>query len=151
MAGRIGLNGENISIQLYLFTLRLYRQPKDKGIKYRSQLVERNDETMFVKDAAKPLVSVVAGVQRKTLAVGEHTLMSKFVLEAGSELPLHKHPHEQIGFLVSGKLILTIGDEACSLEPGDSWAVPGGVEHKAEVLERAEAIEVFYPVRQDYL
>jgi len=82
---------------------------------------------MFVKDAAKPLVSVVAGVQRKTLAVGEHTLMSKFVLEAGSELPLHKHLHEQIGFLVSGKLILTIGEESCSMEPGDSWAVPGGV------------------------
>ena len=39
----------------------------------------------------------------------------------------------------------------CSLEPGDRLAVPGGVEHKAEVLERAEAIEVFYPVRQDYL
>lgn len=106
---------------------------------------------MFVKDAAKPLVSVVAGVQRKTLAVGENTLMSKFVLEAGAELPLHKHPHEQIGFLVSGKIVLTIGDASCSLEPGDSWAVPGGVEHKAEVLERAEAIEVFYPVRQDYL
>ena len=53
---------------------------------------------MFVKDAAKPLVSVVAGVQRKTLAVGEHTLMSKFVLEAGSELPLHKHPMSKSAF-----------------------------------------------------
>ncbi len=106
---------------------------------------------MFVKDATKPLLSVVAGVERKTLAVGENTLMSKFVLEKGSELPLHKHPHEQIGYLVSGKIILTIGADSCSLDPGDSWAVPGGVEHKAEVLERAEAIEVFYPVRQDYL
>ena len=106
---------------------------------------------MFAKDAATPLKALVSGVQRKTLAVGEHTLMSKFVLEAGSELPLHQHPHEQIGFLVSGKIVLTIGEEACSLEPGDSWAVPGGTEHKAEVLEQAEVIEVFYPVRQDYL
>jgi len=106
---------------------------------------------MFVKDSAKPLLAVVKGVQRKTLAVGEKTLMSKFVLESGSELPLHKHPHEQIGFLVSGRLILTIGGESSELEPGDSWAVPGDVEHGAKVLERAEAIEVFYPVRQDYL
>lgn len=106
---------------------------------------------MFVKDSTKPLISVVPGVQRKTLAVGENTLMTKFVLEAGSELPLHQHPHEQIGFLVSGRLILTIGDEACELEPGDSWAVPGNVAHCAKVIERAEAIEVFYPVRQDYL
>ncbi len=106
---------------------------------------------MFVKDSTKPLLAVVPGVQRKTLAVGENTLMSKFVLEAGSELPLHQHPHEQIGFLVSGRLILTIGDESCELEPGDSWAVPGNVVHCAKVIESAEAIEVFSPVRQDYL
>lgn len=106
---------------------------------------------MFVKDASKPLLRVVSGVQRKTLAVGEHCLMTKFVLEAGSELPSHKHPHEQVGFLVSGRLILTIGDESCEMLPGDSWAVPGDVEHCAKVIETAEAIEVFYPVRQDYL
>jgi quercetin dioxygenase-like cupin family protein len=106
---------------------------------------------MFVKDASKPLLTVVSGVQRKTLAVGEHCLMTKFVLEAGSELPSHKHPHEQVGFLVSGRLILTIGDESCEMLPGDSWAVPGDVAHCAKVIEKAEAIEVFYPVRQDYL
>lgn len=106
---------------------------------------------MFVKDSAKQLLDVVTGVKRKTLAVGENTLMSKFVLEAGSELPLHKHPHEQIGYLVSGRIILTIGEESCDLQAGDSWAVPGGIEHKAQVIESAEAIEVFFPVRQDYL
>lgn len=107
--------------------------------------------SMFVKDSEKQLLSVVPGVQRKTLAVGANTLMTKFVLAAGSELPMHKHPHEQIGFLVSGRLILTIGDESCELLPGDSWAVPGDVEHCAKVIELSEAIEVFYPVRQDYL
>ena len=106
---------------------------------------------MFVKNQEKPLLTIVPGIQRKTLAVGTHTLMTEFVLEAGAELPAHKHPHEQIGFLVSGRLILTIGDESCEMAPGDSWAVPGDVEHSAKVVERAEAIEVFYPVRQDYL
>ena len=106
---------------------------------------------MFVKNQEKPLITIVSGIQRKTLAVGAHTLMTEFVLEAGAELPAHKHPHEQIGFLVSGRLILTIGDESCEMAPGDSWAVPGDVEHSAKVVERAEAIEVFYPVRQDYL
>ena len=106
---------------------------------------------MFVKDSEKKLLSVVPGVQRKTLAVGANTLMTKFVLAAGSELPMHKHPHEQIGFLVSGRLVLSIGDESCDLLPGDSWAVPGDVEHCAKVIEDSEAIEVFFPVRQDYL
>jgi quercetin dioxygenase-like cupin family protein len=105
---------------------------------------------MFVKNQEKPLLTIVPGIQRKTLAVGAHTLMTEFVLEAGAELPAHKHPHEQIGFLVSGCLILTIGGESCEMNPGDSWAVPGDVEHSAKVVERAEAIEVFYPVRQDY-
>ena len=106
---------------------------------------------MFVKNQEKPLMTIVPGIQRKTHAVGAHTLMTEFVLEAGAALPAHKHPHEQIGFLVSGRLILAIGGESCEMNPGDSWAVPGDVEHSAKVVERAEAIEVFYPVRQDYL
>ena len=106
---------------------------------------------MFVKNREKPLLAIVPGIQRKTLAVGDHSLMTEFILEAGAELPAHKHPHEQIGFLVSGCLILTIGGESCEMRPGDSWAVPGDVEHSAKVIERAEAIEVFHPVRQDYL
>lgn len=106
---------------------------------------------MFVKDSAKPLLPIVPGVKRKTLAVGEHSLMTKFVLESGSELPVHKHPHEQVGYLISGRLILTVGGDSCEMEPGDSWAIPGDVEHGAQVIELAEAIEVFYPVRLDYL
>ena len=106
---------------------------------------------MFIKDSEKQLLSIVPGVQRKTLAVGVNTLMAKFVLAAGSELPMHKHSNEQIGFLVSGRLILTIGEESCELSAGDSWAVPSDVEHGAKVLETAEALEIFYPVRQDYL
>ena len=57
---------------------------------------------MFVKNQEKTLLAIVPGIQRKTLAVGDHTLMTEFILEAGAELPAHKHPHEQIGFLVSG-------------------------------------------------
>ena len=53
---------------------------------------------MFVKNREKPLLAIVPGIQRKTLAVGDHTLMTEFILEAGAELPAHKHPHEQIGF-----------------------------------------------------
>ena len=106
---------------------------------------------MFIKDASKSSISVVAGVRRKTLAFGEKGLMSKFYLEKGSTLPKHQHPHEQIGYLVSGELILHIGAESENLKPGDSWAVPGGAEHWAEVVETAEAIEVFVPVREDYL
>jgi len=48
-------------------------------------------------------------------------------------------------------LRLTIGDETFDTLPGDSWSIPGDVEHGAAVLADAVAIEVFSPVREDYL
>lgn len=129
---------------------RLSRRQKEQLIQ-KKQKEEKESGTMFVRDASKQSIPVVAGVRRKTLAFGEKGLMSKFYLEKGGTLPKHQHPHEQIGYLVSGEIILHIGAEAANLKPGDSWAVPGGTEHWAEVVETAEAIEVFVPVREDYL
>jgi quercetin dioxygenase-like cupin family protein len=42
-----------------------------------------------------------------------------------------------------------IGIEQCEAQVGDSWCIPGGVEHGAEILEDSVAIEVFSPVRDD--
>lgn len=106
---------------------------------------------MFVRDSEKPFLTVLPGIQRKTLAVGEHSLVTRFSMESGSKLPEHKHPHEQVGVLLSGRLILNVGGEVCELKAGDSWAIPSDVEHSAAILEQAEAIEVFFPVRQEYL
>ena len=77
--------------------------------------------------------------------------MTEFCLAKGSTLPAHAHPHEQIGYLVKGRVRLMIGAEEFQAEPGDSWCIPGGVEHGAQILEDSVAIEVFSPVRKDYL
>jgi quercetin dioxygenase-like cupin family protein len=91
------------------------------------------------------------GIDRRTLVHGPATLMTEFRMRRGAVLPRHAHPHEQTGYLVRGRLRLTVGTDVCVAEPGASWTVPGGVEHGAEVLEDALAIEVFSPVREDYL
>lgn len=77
--------------------------------------------------------------------------MTEFLLQKGAILPEHSHPYEQTGYLVKGKLRLYIGDESKELVPGDSWNIAKDVLHKAEVLEDSVAIEVFSPVREDYL
>jgi len=77
--------------------------------------------------------------------------MVEFRLKKDSLLPRHSHPHEQTGHLVSGHLRLYIGGEAHDVLPGDSWCIPGGVEHGADALEDTVAVEVFSPVRVDYL
>ena len=91
------------------------------------------------------------GIQQKTLAYGEKTLMVEFRIQKGAVLPTHKHPHEQTGCLVSGRLELTIGEETCLQKPGDSWCIPGDTQHGATAIEDSVAVEVFSPVREDYL
>ena len=87
----------------------------------------------------------------KTLVYGEKTLFTEFRMERNGQLPRHSHVHEQTGYLVKGKVKLTIGHETFEAEPGDSWCIPGNVEHGAEILEESVAIEVFSPVREEYL
>jgi len=75
---------------------------------------------MFYKREMKGYLSAIEGVKQKTLVYGDKTLMTEFVLEEGSDLPIHSHPHEQTGYLVSGKLKMFIGEEIFTVEPGDS-------------------------------
>ena len=106
---------------------------------------------MFKKNSENGYDSVIPGIEQKTLVHGERTLMTKFLLKKGSLLPRHSHPHEQTGYLVSGNIRLFIGAEEYEVMPGDSWCIPGAVEHNAEVIEDSVAIEIFSPVRRDYL
>jgi len=106
---------------------------------------------MFNKSDAKGYKSPIERITMKTLVYGKKTLLAEFKLEKGAILPRHKHPHEQTGYLVSGRMDLTIGGETHRVEPGDSWSVPGDVEHNAVAHENSVAVEVFSPVRQDYI
>ncbi len=96
-------------------------------------------------------LDILEKVRRKTLVHGEKTLMTEFRLEKGAVLPAHSHPHEQTGYLVSGALDLTIGAETHRVEPGGSWCIPGNVEHSAVAKDNSVAIEVFSPLRDDYI
>lgn len=106
---------------------------------------------MFNKRSNTGYKQAVEGISLKTLAYGTKTLLAEFRLERGAQLPRHAHPHEQTGYLVSGRIRLSIGEDTFDVEPGDSWCIPGNLEHGAEVLENAVAVEAFSPVREDYL
>ena len=95
--------------------------------------------------------TVAPGIRMRTLCFGSSTLMTEFRLLHDHVLPMHAHPHEQTGYLVSGHIVLTIGGETHDAVPGDSWCIGGGVEHGAEVLQDSVAVEVFSPLREDYL
>ena len=106
---------------------------------------------MFRKSCTEGYAPVLPGIELKTLVHGEKTLMVEFLLEKGRTLPVHSHPHEQTGYLVKGHIRLVVGTEAFEVLPGDSWCIPGNREHGAEIIEDSVAVEVFSPVREDYL
>ena len=106
---------------------------------------------MFKKQDGSGYVQALDKITRKTLVHGAMTLMTEFRLEQGALLPKHSHPHEQTGYLVSGRMDLTIGADTHRVSAGDSWCIPGDVEHSVVAHEDSVAVEVFSPVREDYL
>lgn len=106
---------------------------------------------MFTKKKDSGYMSPQEGVRLKTLAYGKKTHLTEFRLEKGHTVPKHKHPHEQTGYLVSGRMKFFIAEESFDALPGDAWNIAGDVEHSAEILEDAVVVEVFSPVREEYL
>jgi quercetin dioxygenase-like cupin family protein len=80
----------------------------------------------------------------------DEAMLCEFFLERGAEVPLHSHMNDQVGYVIYGQLEMTIGDETRICNPGDSYAIPGGVMHRAVAVIDTLAIDVFSPPRNDY-
>lgn len=106
---------------------------------------------VFTSHSTEDYTNPIPGIRQKTLVFGERTLMTEFLLTKGSTLPTHSHPYEQTGYLVAGHILLRIGEAQHDTTPGDSWCIPMNVAHGATILEDAVAVEIFSPVREDYL
>ena len=91
------------------------------------------------------------GVSIRSTA-GREMLLSVVTLQADSVVPDHSHHHEQMGIMISGRLEFTVGGETRILGPGDIWRIPGGVHHTVRAIGGpAVAVDVFHPIREDYL
>jgi quercetin dioxygenase-like cupin family protein len=106
---------------------------------------------MINKAGIKGYKPVLDGIELKNLTHGSKTHLTEVRLKKGALIPEHQHPHEQTGYLVSGRLRFFSGDEEAIAGPGDSWTFEGGRKHGAEALEETVVIECFSPVRDDYL
>jgi len=91
------------------------------------------------------------GVSFDVLAVGQKSMVTRMNYRVGDKVPLHSHPNEQSGYVISGKYRIKYQDINEILNSGDSYSVPENVEHSWEVLEDGEVIDTFIPPRQDYL
>jgi quercetin dioxygenase-like cupin family protein len=95
--------------------------------------------------------TIFPGVRIRACAA-ERMMLSLADLEPHAVVERHAHPHEQVGMVVKGQAIFTIGDEEKTLRPGDMYRIPGGVPHRVVALdEPVQALDIFNPVREDYL
>lgn len=81
---------------------------------------------------------------------GESTSLGWVTIQAGSKLPAHHHPHEQITLMLEGKMEMQIGDEVVMLEPGTVKVIGSNIPHSAIAHTDCILIDVFSPVREDY-
>ena len=106
---------------------------------------------MFTKASSLNVKTLIKGVKMRPLVYEHNTLMCEFKLLKGHKLPSHHHPYEQTGYLISGKLNFRIDKTWHLAEKGDSWCIGENVEHEVEILEDSLVVEVFSPIRPDYL
>ncbi len=106
---------------------------------------------MFTKKDSRDFRPLIEGVTMRPLVFEKKTILCEFKLEKGHRLPSHDHPYEQTGYLISGKLNFRIDKEWFLTEAGDSWSIPEYVEHEVQILENSVVLELFSPIRPDYL
>jgi quercetin dioxygenase-like cupin family protein len=87
----------------------------------------------------------------RRIAAGDQGMMVWWSMKAGAHAQAHQHPHEQIAYMLKGRMDFRLGNERRTCGPGDVVVIPGGVEHEAFFPEDTEVIDIFAPPREDFL
>jgi len=96
------------------------------------------------------LEKVTEMVSRK-LVTGKREMLAQVHLLKGALVPLHAHESEQMTSILQGALRMFVGGEEVTVREGEVIYIPSGVEHQAEALDDTLSLDVFSPIRQDWL
>jgi quercetin dioxygenase-like cupin family protein len=108
-------------------------------------------EQQFILDHDIPWEIVEPGVMRKVLSFDENIMMVKVAFETGGIGALHHHYHTQISYVAQGVFEISIGGIAKILRTGDGYYIPPNEIHGAKCLEAGMLIDVFTPIRKDFI
>lgn len=94
--------------------------------------------------------SLTDTIQRRYINTAQLTI-ARFELSRGGVVPRHSHEHEQVTNVLSGVLKFVTPDAEVIVRQGESITIAPWVEHRVDVLEDTVVIDVFSPVRQDWV
>ncbi len=106
---------------------------------------------MVVYDKDRDYQELGGGVRRRVLSYNERIMAVEVCFERGAVGALHTHPHEQISYVLSGRFQYTEGESSSIISAGDSYAVASGVPHGVVCLEEGVLLDVFTPMREDFV
>ncbi len=98
----------------------------------------------------QPIEEMTSHVGRQVVHAETMTI-ARIHLRMGAVVPSHEHPHEQVATVLEGRLRFVVDGEEQDVVAGESMFIPGGVPHAVEALEDSLVLDVFAPVRDDWL
>lgn len=91
------------------------------------------------------------GVHRKVLSYNKSLMMCEISFEKGARGNMHAHPHQQITYVQKGSFLFTIDGKTQEVSAGDSILIEPDLVHGVEALEEAMLVDVFHPMREDFV
>jgi quercetin dioxygenase-like cupin family protein len=87
----------------------------------------------------------------RKIVCGEREMLVQIYVKRGCLVPRHSHDSEQMTYVLQGALKFLIRGEEITVREGEVLHIPSGIEHQAEALEDTFELDLFSPVRQDWL
>lgn len=106
---------------------------------------------VFIENREIPWEDVDTGMKRKIMAYDDKLMVVKVEFAKGGIGVLHQHYHSQITHVESGRFEVQINGEKKILTAGDAFYIPPNVIHGAVCLEAGVLIDVFSPMREDFV
>jgi quercetin dioxygenase-like cupin family protein len=98
-----------------------------------------------------PWIELCPGIKRRTLTHGASMYQMIAQLDAGSVMPEHKHPHEQIAHVLKGRLRLIVDGVPHEMTTGQSFYLASNVPHGVETIDETTMLDTFSPPREEYI
>lgn len=104
----------------------------------------------FFRESDLKTKQVLEGITLRAVS-GEKTMMTFFEFEPNAVIPSHKHPHEQITYIIEGEIEFTVEGETKILRAGGGVVIYSNQVHGAKILDKpTKAVDAWYPIRDDY-
>jgi quercetin dioxygenase-like cupin family protein len=96
------------------------------------------------------LEKITEMISQKIVA-GDREMLAQIYLKRGALVPMHTHDSEQMTYVLQGSLRFLVGGEEIIVREGEVLHIPSGVPHQAEALDDTFELDVFSPIRADWL